>query len=175
MTGEHIHFAAFAWENLQGGFISLSIGAAVYLLVDRTLLRSHGQYADRWPKALDLERLLYRKTLAGWIPNLLGRVARLLADDAVYAALGRGVVFAGTLLGRALSDSLDALVLFLRRTLVREMKPRDGQDAPHINRLRAFNKATEEAFSPLVESFTFALLMTCVGMIVILGALVALL
>ena len=176
MTGERLgHFSAFAWGNLKGGLISLGIGAAVYLIVVRTVLRPGGRYADRWPAVLDLERGLYRPLATRWLPGIFGTVLGLFGRNAVLGPVCRGLVWLGTLCGRILGDSMDALVVLLRRTLVREERPRDGSEPLRVSRMRAFERASQEALDPLFENFSFALLMTCMGVIAFLGALVALL
>lgn len=63
-----VHY--FAWVNLKGAVISLSIGAAVYLLIIRPLLTQKTEdgkriYLDRWPAWLDIEEKLYRPLLSG--------------------------------------------------------------------------------------------------------------
>jgi len=59
----------FAWVNLQGAFISIAIGAAVYILVVRGLLMRRKEdgtkvHAAIWPDWLDLENLIYRPLLS---------------------------------------------------------------------------------------------------------------
>lgn len=62
-------FPYFSWANLQGALISLSIGAAVYLLAVRTIFCKRTAdgtvYLDLWPKGLDLEELVYRPAVRG--------------------------------------------------------------------------------------------------------------
>lgn len=193
----NLHFAAFAWENLRGSLISLSIGAAIYLLFVLPVLRPNGAYANRWPAALDLERRGYRPVLTRELPRIFGALARIAAENVFLRPLCRGAVFAGGALaraaaenrlsrplcrglmfaaaaaGRALSDSTDALIVLSRRTLVREVRVKDGREP--VGRWRTFRRATEEALGPVTENFSFAMLMTCVGILLILGLLLFLL
>ena len=53
----------FSWVNLKGGFISLGIGVALYLLVVRTLMMEHGRYVEVLPRRLSLEDRIYRPAL----------------------------------------------------------------------------------------------------------------
>ena len=167
------HFAAFAWENLKGGLISLSVGAAVYVLFVRPVLRPRGAYVDRWPAAWNLETRLYTPLFTRWLPTLFGNVARLFAENVVLRRVCRGLLFAASVLSQAMSDSFDALIVLSRRTVVREVKLRDEREAVHIGRLRAFRRATATALESF--NFSFALLMTCLGVIAILGLLLVLL
>ncbi|MBQ9348284.1 MAG: hypothetical protein IJT94_13285, partial [Oscillibacter sp.] len=176
MTGAHIHFEAFAWENLKGGLISLTIGAAVYLLFVRPVLRPHGQYVNRWPAARDVERVFYRGFPAGLAPAGMGAAAQCLADNVVLKPVCRFLVFFGSLLGRTLSDSTDALAVLLRRTAVlREVRRRDEHDAQRVSRIQAFRRASGETLGTFFESFSFTLLMACVGIILIFTVLAVML
>ena len=72
--------AFFSGGNLLGGGISLTIGAAVYLLFVRKVLCKGGKYLNRWPKRLDLEEMLYRPLIVRLIPDALGKCMGALAD-----------------------------------------------------------------------------------------------
>ena len=82
----HGVFHYFSWGNLRGALISLSIGAAVYLLVVRTALckrTAEGSvYLDRWPKGLDLEEMVYRPAVGAlaFAGAALARTAAGLGD-----------------------------------------------------------------------------------------------
>ena len=69
---------------MKGAAISLGIGAAVYLLIIRTLLMAKDQesgrkiYVNRWPAWLDLEMLVYRPLVQYIIPFVTALVCRIL-------------------------------------------------------------------------------------------------
>ena len=88
----------------------------------------------------------------------------------ILVPLARAVVFMGSLIGRVLSDSMDAAVLLLRKTVMRE-RPVKGAGPGRRSRLQIFMRQTEDAVVPLFANFSFALLMTCIGILVILGCL----
>ncbi len=84
----------FSLTNLRGALISISIGAAVYLLIIRTLLmRRDGSgkkyYVNLWPAKLDLEELVYRPIIEKAFPFLGALVCRILDNltDWLVAAL----------------------------------------------------------------------------------------
>ena len=106
-------------ENLKGAAISLAIGAAVYLLLVRPVLRRNGSYVDLWPKRLDLEELVYRPLLLKILPGALGWVCALFGENKLTIPLAKGVFRAFGVVSHALSDLTDALVLLLRRTIFR--------------------------------------------------------
>ena len=172
MTGgeEILEFHAFTAGNLKGGGISILIGLLVYLLLVRHVFIKDGRYVNLWPEKLDLEDLLYRPLLTRWLPNIFGEFARVFGENRILVPLARAAVFAGSLIGRILSDSLDASVVLLRKTAMRE-RPVKGAGPGRRSRLKIFMRQTEDAVVPLFANFSFALLMTCIGILVILGCL----
>ena len=201
MTGEEeiLHFRVFTWTNVKGGGISLLIGALVYLFVVRRVLMREGSYVNLWPKWLDLEDLVYRPLLTGILPGFFGRIVAVFGENRVFKPLAAAVpkaagaaasvpgenkllapfakliMFLGTFFGRVLSMSTDALIMLLRKTVVRERRVRRAEDSGTVHTLTAMREATAEALSPLTENFSFALMMTCIGMLIILGVLTAML
>ena len=148
MSGNHhiLEFKAFTLTNLKGGAVSLAIGAVLYLLVVRGLLRKDGHYANYWPAFLDLENLFCRSPLT------------------------RGVFIIWYMILRIVEMSTDSLIVLARKTFLREKCVK--------NRGRRFGLAgvmaaeIAEAGEPIVSNFTFALLMTCLGIVVMLFAIV---
>ena len=140
-----LHFKAFTLTNLKGGAISLCIGGILYLVAVRGLLKKDGRYKDYWPKWLDLEDLVYRGIPARFIFALWCTVLRIV------------------------EMSTDTIIVLIRKTFMRETRVRT-----HSHRLGlAVVMAAEfsEAAKPIVTNFTFALLMTCLGIIVMLFAI----
>ena len=172
MTGEEeiLEFHAFTFGNLKGGGISILIGLFVYLVLVRHVFIRDGRYMNLWPEKLDLEDLLYRPLLTLWLPNIFGEIARVFGENRILKPLAHAAVFAGTFIGRVLSDSLDAAAVFLRKTVMRE-RPVKGAGSGRRSRLKIFMRQTEDAVVPLFANFSFALLMTCIGILIILGCL----
>ena len=127
---EHLEEVAyFAWMNLKGGLISITIGLLLYFVVVRRFLMKDGQYVDRWPKLLDMERFLYIPVLMKGLPLVLGTLCRLICDfpDKLFAFLPR--FFGG--LFRIICDLPDLLILLLRRTFYREVRSHASPIAHH--------------------------------------------
>ena len=152
MTGneEILGFHAFTLENLKGGLISLTIGALVYLFIVKKVLYRNHSYVNLWPEKLDLENLVYRPVLTKWLPLIFGAIV-----------------------GRALSDSLDGLLILLRKTLFRQ-KSVPLPDAKRMNKFQKALLGTSETTDSLMSNFSFAMMMTCFGLLIILGSLVVL-
>ena len=77
----------FSLQNLSGAVISITVGAVVYVFVIRRyLMKEDGRkirsYIDAWPKWLDLEELVYRPVLLGFLPLVCGVLCRI-ADSFV--------------------------------------------------------------------------------------------
>ena len=196
MTGEREvlhHFRPLSWECISGGLISLGIGAFLYLVLIRRVLMKDGRYVNLWPEKLDLEDLLYRPLLTRWLPGAGGAVARFLdgfftrpffTRDLFSCLKGLARFLEGlftrplftkwiplcfAVIGRALETSVDAFVVLMRRTMVREKTAAGKKSAGAGQKLL---RTTEEALSPVVGNFSFALMLSCIGIVVILGVLV---
>ena len=140
-AGHSVHY--FSWVNLQGALISLGIGAAVYLLVVRLLLmeqRPEGMaYLDRWPRKLDLENLVYRPALSA-------------------------LTFAGALCARVAASLGDWIVLLGERILFTKAP---GIFVPkHDENFGTYGRKPRRFLTE--ETFSFDLMMTGFGLIVLL-------
>ena len=162
-TGGHdfshaVHY--LAWENLKGVVISLSIGMLVYFLLIRPLLteRRDGEirYRSLWPAWLSLEESVY-KPLFRWLIRVLMTLCRVACD------------------------LLDLLVLVMRRTLLRDTRDHVRR-SPHSSVVRAMSHNSKysqeetadhvgtvlDTFQRMEGSLSFALLMACLGLCLIL-------
>ena len=141
-----LHFKAFTLTNLKGGAISLCIGGILYLVAVRGLLKKDGRYKDYWPKWLDLEDLVYRGIPARFIFALWCTVLRIV------------------------EMSTDTIIVLIRKTFMRETRVRNNSHRFGLAGVMAAEFS--EAAKPIVTNFTIALLMTCLGIIVMLFAIV---
>ncbi len=161
-TGGHplphqVHY--FSPENLKGVAISLAIGMAVYFLViRRVMVDKDGNYVNRWPRWLDMEEYCYKPIL--------------------YTLIGLAGVAA-----RAVCDLPDAVILLLRRTALRPVRPGQRRqpytlgarmlarfrDLAHPDAADRFS-TVQEAASRMAGSLSFALLATCLGVCALLVA-----
>lgn len=167
---EILKFSAFTPENLKGSMISLAIGAAVYLTVVRKVLYTEDSYVNLWPEKLDLEEGLYRPALTKWIPTGMIAVASVFGENRILTPVCKTFFAAFEGIARIVSISTDSLILAIRRTVLREKKVR-RTGVGQISRMRMLREGTAEAAAPILRNFTFALLMTCLGILVILGVL----
>lgn len=155
---EYPHY--FSWECLSGAVISISLGIAIYLLVVRGLLMKNGQHGDKWPRWLDLEECLYRPIIH-LLPRILGAATKLLAN-------------LPELIIKLLSPSENnseyskptryRIATFLGK-VQDKLHPQEESHVP------AAIKAAEDLSwnnRVITDSFSFALLMACLGVTVIL-------
>ena len=147
-------------ENLKGVVISLSIGMLVYFLLIRPLLteRRDGEirYRSLWPAWLSLEESVY-KPFFRWLIRVLMTLCRVACD------------------------LLDLLVLVMRRTLLRDTRDHVRR-SPHSSVVRAMSHNSKysqeetadhvgtvlDTFQRMEGSLSFALLMACLGLCLIL-------
>ena len=140
--------------------ISLSIGMLVYFLLIRPLLteRRDGEirYRSLWPAWLSLEESVY-KPFFRWLIRVLMTLCRMVCD------------------------LLDLLVLVMRRTLLRDTRDHVRR-SPHSSVVRAMSHNSKysqeetadhvgtvlDAFQRMEGSLSFALLMACLGLCLIL-------
>lgn len=168
-AGERV--AYFSPANLQGAFISIAIGALVYFVVVRKLLMREGRYIDAWPKWLDMESLLYRPFLLGFLP-IAGAIASRICDSAVdfiVVALRRTLYKDSPLPherreGNAITD-LFGKVMNLFQELRNHLwgrKKQTHKDFVHI--AAAGVEEFRESFMIIQRSLSFGLLMFGVGL-----------
>ena len=117
---EH-HIDYFCAANLEGAAISISIGAAVYLLIVRPLLMKKDEsgvrvYVNRWPAKLDLEDAVYRPLINGvlnFCGKVLGFVAHIPDSKFTLTFIPRAV----TTIIRGVAELPERIVLLLRKTI----------------------------------------------------------
>ena len=215
MSGTHaVHLEAFAWENLKGALISLSVGLIVYLgFIRPILLKKKLNITGKF----DLEDQFYRLLLLKWLPAVFSVPARLLGENlllkrfpmsvpialsrlmgenlairhvakgtvwagsAISRAMGENMVLGrilkaavliGSAIGRLLEGSLDGFALLLRRTALREERMKTGEDLLREHRLKPVYRATVMALSRVVDNFSYAMMMLCIGIILVFALLI---
>ena len=174
MTGfeEILHFKAFSWENLKGGLISLCIGGLVYLLIVRRVLMRNDSYVNLWPETLDLEDRVYRPVLTKYLPEVFGFAAEIFGENKILRPLCRFFMVLATVLVRILEITLDGAIVLLRKTILREKKVK-GLESAHPGLFRTLAIELSGAAEPITSNFTFALMMTCIGIVIILCTIIA--
>ncbi len=80
MNGQDHHHIVnyFSFENLEGSFISISIGIIVYFLFIRRVLIKRETYIDLWPEKLNIENLFFRPVIGSILPFIGALFARLV-------------------------------------------------------------------------------------------------
>ena len=102
---------------------------------------------------------------------MLPGTAALFGENRILRPLASVILLTASVLMKILSDGVDGLVVLLRMTLIREV-PVHGAEHRRAGRLFALREETRAAAEPILRNFTFALLMTCIGILMILGALI---
>jgi len=122
-TANELHF--YEWECLKGSFISLGIGALVYLLFIRRVLSSRdraGQLKLRYITApdLDLEFLIYRPLIRG-ITTALAFCCSLL--DRLPENVFRIAMAVLIWCSRIFAEVADAFAALVQKTILRPLDP----------------------------------------------------
>ncbi len=174
-----VHY--FNLVNLKGAAISIAIGMLVYFFVIRTVLmkKENGVkiYVNRMPEWFDLEDMVYRPLLLKVLPNAVGFVTRFFGENKVLTPVCKLVVDAFGVCARVASDSLDAVTLVLKKTVFRELdkdgkrqhKYRERAASLRADRRAAIREGIADATDHITSGFSFALLIACFGVCVILA------
>lgn len=187
--GFHHEVEYFSFTNLKGVFISLAIGILVYVLVIRKLLckNENGKRIHYNPleNKFSVEGNIYKPLLKGfiWATGAACSVLDKLPDLAIKAGM-----FVLTVFCRACSDITDIIILLLDRTVLKTAKePHEPHERKYAYALGTFfGKLTKKGAESqgerfvsaaetisktttrLSKNFSFALLMTCFGICIIL-------
>lgn len=170
--GEAVKY--FSLENLKGALISILIGAFLYLVVIRLLLMTKNEdgrrvYVDKWPKWLDMENLIYRPLLTGFLPTFFGIICRILDSLLDWlVVLLRKTIFKDSPLpdelieGNGLTVFLASVARFFSR-----FKYKKGQDRPDYEHEFALKyDDMDENVVIVSRSLSFGLFLFCIGLLV---------
>ena len=150
-------------------------------------------YVNLWPPRLDLEDLVYRPLLLKILPAVGGafasvfannvitkraaagifrlgqEIARLFAENLILQPVTYGLFRIGQGLAAFFSVSVDGIILVSRYAFLRE------RVIPARRKHSKWEEQQEKAaraVGPLTYGFSFALLMTCLGILIVLGGIV---
>ena len=102
--------------------------------------------------------------------SAVGQAAELFGENRVLRPLCIAAVAVSAFLSRVLSDGTDALIWLMRKTVFRERKVVTASDRE--GRAEVFLEETERSVTRFGENFTFVLMMTCIGILIILGTMI---
>ena len=134
-------------------------------------------YADRLPAWFDLEELIYRPLLMKILPTAVGFVTRIFGENKVFVPVSRFLVSASGVCARVAADSLDIVMLLLRKTVFKDLasdgkrqhRSLDVAESLKAERKAAVHEGIADATDRITTGFSFALLISCFGVCVILG------
>ncbi len=162
-------FAPLGFECVKGALISLGIGACLYVFFIRRVLMRKGEYVNLWPEWLDLENLIYRPLLTRWLPGFFGLLLSVPAENRVLTWVSKAMVRVSAAVSRSLAISTDALIVLTRRSVLRERVVADT--GKKVSTLKKKRKLAQEAYESIRENFSFALMLSCIGMMLIFGVI----
>jgi len=191
------HFEAlsyFSLSNLKGAFISIALGAAIYLLIVRKFMIKRSVYIKAWPDKFNLEQLVYRPIFERLLPSVLGFAAVLL-DRYILDPVFKFVVILFGFAGRLLDSSTDGAIYFMRKSVYCEAAEKrpltfgeklvvfvggaiDGiiilaskisghsrpSSASFSEKLEIMREQAAGQYHLITKTLSFSLLMVCVGL-----------
>lgn len=167
--------AYFSLGNLEGGLISLVIGALVYIVACRLWMMKKQEdgsriYLNRWPKKLDLEEYLYRPVLrilikvcaaaAGLLDVLVDTVVVVLRKTVYRDHTKMGELKEGNALTYIIGSAANAICRILNRTLWKK-RPRET-DYKHKMALDYWRM--RETVYMITRSLSYGLIIFSIGL-----------
>ena len=92
-------------------------------------------------------------------------------ENKILKPVCRAAFLIAGIFGRIFDMATDSLIVFLRSTVVKEKKVQ-GISHSHPGLLRTIGTELSGAMRPITSNFTFALMMTCIGILIIFCALI---
>ncbi len=178
MHAHHLDHAVhyFAWINLKGAVISITIGALIYVFFVRMILmkkeNSGYTYKTIWPQWLDLESLLYRPLVQRIIPAILSAFT-FIAQPVFENIVIKSVSFVAYLFTRTLSSLGDWLMALTNFTILKRKKKENVNEEDNLPGKFVVEYADHPKWSEIESSLTFGLLAFGVGICICLIYLLA--
>lgn len=173
---EHeVHY--FAFHNMKGSLISIAIGVILYVALVRICLTAKNaagkeEYANYWPKWMDLENLIYRPILIQFIPFLCGVICRVLDSLVDFFVVGlRKTVYKDSALPHELPEGnpvthaaaviADKVVWVLNKTFCKKKPIRKSFE--HLYAVRWEELAENNQI--IGRSLSYGLILFCLGLV----------
>lgn len=112
-----VHY--FSLTNLTGAVISIVIGLLLYFGVVRLWMMKHSTYVNRWPVWLDLENLVYRPVLLGFLPSVCGFFCQIL-DQYLPSGFVKVFLAVSAVVCRCMDHLADGIIVLARKTTHRQ-------------------------------------------------------
>jgi len=166
----------FAWTNLKGAVISISIGLVLYFgLIRGLLMKKEGDrrvYINRWPVWFDLEKNLYQPVLLGVLPFIGGLFCRILDKTTDFFALilrknvfkpkkKHRPVVVGNEFTYAVGSFLDGVVQFLNVTVLRKRPIRKS----YVEQLAIRSMEADATMRLVGRGMSFGLMLFGIGLV----------
>lgn len=180
MQGTTNAYSMAAWfspVNLKGAFISIFIGALIYLVIVRLWMMKKNEgkrvYVNRWYKYFDLEDYLYRPVLLGALPFVLGVLCRIpdcLADSIVV--LLRKTVYKDSRLpheleeGNAITHAMGVIANGLEQAANAVIFRKHPKKVDYEHKYAMIYQEFSEVGTIISRSLSFGLMLFCIGLII---------
>ena len=157
------HIEIFSLENLKGFAISLTIGLLVYLFIRKCLMKEvNGRkvYVDRWPKALDLEELIYRPVLLKLLPGLFAGIFKGLIK--LTEIIWSGLMYLGKGIGFIASAFGEAIIYSVKKIFFKEL---ENKPSPIMEKLYARFDAGDRELRIIEATISYSIIWLMLGLI----------
>ena len=183
-AGDLHDVAYFSLENLKGAVISIAIGAFLYCVVNRLLLmpktestdengKRIREYANLWPKWMDLENVVYRPVILYALPFVFGVICRVLDSltDWIVVILRKTIYKDSKIVGElpegnAISHLVGTIANGFRRLRLNLTAKEDKENVDYVHRAALSYTRFNENIFIIVRSMSFGLLLFCMGLVI---------
>ncbi len=183
-TASEIQPAAFfTLLNMKGAFISITIGIFFYVIVIRKLMMGRDDkgvlvYRNPWPRWLSMEELVYRPLFLSILPNIFAFFCRILdyMVDAFVALLRMTVYrdvkeFKEPVVGTRFTQVLGTIFDNIRKIKHRLQGKKLEEEKSYVFQFAKIREEIKRMNRFIVGSFSFGLLMFCIGLCLTLAYL----
>lgn len=180
MQGTTNAYSMAAWfspVNLKGAFISIFIGALIYLVIVRLWMMKKNEgksvYVNRWYQYFDLEDYLYRPVLLGALPFVFGVLCRIpdsLIDSIVV--LLRKTIYKDSRLpheleeGNAITHAMGVMANGLERAANAVIFRKHPKKVDFEHKYAMIYQEFSEVGTIIGRSLSFGLMLFCIGLII---------
>lgn len=163
--------AYFSLTNMKGALISIVIGVLVYVLFIRKVLIRGNVYRNVWPGWLDMENLLYRPLLLGFLPTICAIVCRICDSMAdIVVVMLRKTFYKDSPLpyerkeGNAVTDFTGSIMNILQAVRNRLWGKKHPTHKDFVHLAACGIEEFRESFMIIQRSLSFGLLMFGIGL-----------
>lgn len=170
-------FEVFTLENMKGGLISVCIGLLLYwcfvrIVITKKVSAKETRYVNRFPKRLDMENLIYRPILMGFLLGLCKKLFGLLdkLTEMLVTAVRRTILkpvceTTSVPLSRAIANVIGRICNGIAGFARKFSHKHQGAGKDYVESVNRGFDDVSETVKLVSRSLSYGLLTFCVGLL----------